>query len=365
MKKSIYDIIAQEEYFKADMIRLLGVHGSHDIETLRCAAEKTLFDNCGKRVFFRGLIEFSNHCICDCNYCGIRKSNAAVRRYVLKKKEVVDSALFCAKQGYGSIVLQSGEREDDAFVTYVEDVVKTIKRETVSSVLPDGIGITLCVGEQTRETYERFFAAGAHRYLLRIESSTPRLFEFIHPKTQKLQSRIECLRTLKNIGFQVGTGVMIGLPTQTLEELAEDVLFFKDMDVDMIGMGPYIVHTETPMALHKDETAARHDEILQLSLNMIAVTRLVLKNVNIASTTALQAMDATGREKGLLFGANVIMPQSTPTDVRNDYLLYEGKPCLDENALQCKNCIERRITSIGREPGYNSWGDSLHFSNCI
>ncbi len=365
MKKAINDILAKKEYSRGDIVSLLRLREPRDIEQLRSAAENTLLKHCGKKVYFRGLIEFSNHCVCDCNYCGIRKSNHGVRRFLLTKDEILESALFCAAQGYGSVVLQSGERRDEEFISFVEDTVRSIKRETKSPDSPHGVGITLCVGEQSEKTYRRFFEAGAHRYLLRIESSTPCLFECIHPKTQQLQSRIECLKLLKQIGFQVGTGVMIGLPTQTLEELADDILFFKAMDVAMIGMGPYIVHEATPMAVYKDETAGRRDEIMQLSLNMIAVTRLVLQNVNIAATTALQAMDPVGREKGLLFGANILMPQSTPTTVRNDYLLYEGKPCLDESALQCKNCLERRIASIGREIGYNSWGDSLHFTQPI
>jgi len=317
-------------------------------------------ENCGDEVFFRGLVEFSNVCTSDCFYCGIRKSNAKPNRYTLTKDEIVECAKFCADEGFGSIVLQSGERQDAAFAEFVEDVVRAIKSETMSAALPQGLGITLCVGEQKRATYERFFAAGAHRYLLRIETSSPGLFSRIHPPKQTFETRIKCLETLKSIGFQVGTGVMIGLPGQTISDLADDILFFKNLDVDMIGMGPYIVHSDTPMQCHEKETTARKDEILQLSLMMIAVTRIVLGNVNIAATTALQAMDPTGREKGLLHGANVIMPQVTPLGVRRDYLLYEGKPCIDESALQCKGCLENRVTSIGRRLGKNAWGDSRH-----
>jgi biotin synthase len=217
------------------------------------------------------------------------------------------------------------------------------------------------VGEQTERTYRRFFSAGAHRYLLRIETTSPSLFAQIHPPAQTLASRLDCLATLRRVGYHVGTGVMIGLPRQTVEDLARDVLFFRDQDIDMIGMGPYIVHNRTPMSLHAAEAAPRKKEIFELSLKMIALTRLVCKDVNIASTTALQAMEHTGREQGLEFGANIIMPQVTPLEVRRNYLLYEGKPCLDENARLCKSCLEGRIRGIGREVAVNEWGDSPHY----
>jgi biotin synthase len=313
-------------------------------------------------VWLRGLVEFSNHCINDCNYCGIRKSNAAVHRYLLTKEEILESALFCAKAGYGSMVLQSGERHDERFVSFVEDVVRTIKKETVSIDMPQGLGVTLAVGEQSEESYKRFFDAGAHRYLLRIETTSPELFLRLHPACQTIDTRMACIEALKKIGYQVGTGVMIGLPGQTVENLADDILFFRNMDVGMIGMGPYIVHRQTPMLVHEQEIASRKKEILELALRMIAVTRLVCRDVNIASTTALQAMDPFGREMGLLHGANVMMPQVTPVGVRKHYQLYEGKPCLEENAGQCRDCLERRIRSLERETGKNGWGDSKHFA---
>ena len=357
---SIRKILNGSSYHKNDIAALLCATSAEDLKMIREEAESVLLENRGDEVFFRGLVEFSNVCTSDCFYCGIRKSSAKPNRYTLTKDEIVECAKFCAGEGFGSIVLQSGERQDAAFVEFVEDVVRAIKIETISAALPQGLGITLCVGEQTRATYKRFFAAGAHRYLLRIETSSPGLFSNIHPPKQTIESRIECLRTLKSIGFQVGTGVMIGLPGQTISDLADDILFFKNLDVDMIGMGPYIVHSDTPMKCHEKETTVRKDEILQRALMMIAVTRIVLKNVNIAATTALQAMDPIGREKGLLHGANVIMPQVTPVGVRRDYLLYEGKPCIDESARRCKGCLVNRITSVGRRVGKNAWGDSRH-----
>jgi biotin synthase len=311
-------------------------------------------------VLLRGLIEFSNECANDCLYCGIRRSNAEVERYCLTSDEVVEAALFAAVKGFGSVVLQSGERHDEALVSFVEDVVRRIKRESTSAALPQGLGVTLSVGEQSRESYERFFRAGAHRYLLRIETSSPVLYRRLHPARQSFEERVRCLRLLKEIGYQVGTGVMIGLPGQTVEQLADDILFFRDIDADMIGMGPYIVHHGTPMVTHEAEVSARKAQILQLSLNMIAVTRLVLKDVNIASTTALQAMHPEGRELGLSYGANVIMPQVTPSSVRRHYLLYDGKPCVTEDSADCAECVAARVLAAGRSIAWNAWGDSRH-----
>jgi len=358
MKPTTNSILQKENLGRDDIIALLSADDHADIELIRATAEKTLLEKCGNKVFYRGLIEFSNHCICDCRYCGIRKSNSSVKRYTLPKGEIVSAAKWCAEQGYGSVVLQSGERRDAAFVDFLEDVITEIKSSTVSEKLPNGAGITLSVGEQEQQAYERFYKAGAHRYLLRIEASDPSLFASIHPSGQNHQNRIDCLKTLRQIGYQVGTGVMIGIPGQTVENLADDVLFFRDMDIDMVGMGPYIVHNATPMSVHADYYNASKDKIFQTALLMIAVCRLTLKDVNIASTTALQAMLDDGREQGLRYGANVIMPQTTPVEVRRDYLLYEGKPCIDEDAKHCRTCLEMRVRSVGREVAADDWGDS-------
>ncbi|MFP4013763.1 MAG: [FeFe] hydrogenase H-cluster radical SAM maturase HydE [Chitinispirillaceae bacterium] len=359
---SITDTLKKTSFDRNDIIRLLVSTDTQEIELIRKEAEDVLLTQCGSEVFYRGLIEFSNVCTCDCLYCGIRKSNTGVKRYTLSGNEMVSAAVWCAEQGYGSVVLQSGERRDAHFVELVESVVKEIKSQTVSQVLPHGLGITLCCGEQSSEVYKRWFSAGAHRYLLRIESSAPELFSTIHPPSQRLESRIECLRSLKEIGFQVGTGVMIGLPGQSVEHLADDILFFRDLDVDMIGMGPYIVHSDTPMKSHLHYYNEKKEWVFQKSLLMIAATRLVLRDVNIAATTALQTMKHDGREQGLRFGANVIMPQLTPQEVRENYLLYEGKPCLDESAEQCRFCLQNRVQSVDRVVGFNKWGDSKHWT---
>lgn len=354
------ELLRKTQFSREEIVALLGLREKDDVEALRKAAEALCFACVGNKVHFRGLVEFSNICVCDCHYCGIRKSNAGITRFFLTLDEVMQAAHWCAAQGYGSLVLQSGERRDEPFIRFVEEAVRRIRAETRTASQPEGLGITLCVGEQTKETYARFRAAGAHRYLLRIESTSPTLFQQLHPEGQRLEDRIQSLQWLREVGFQVGTGVMIGIPGQILDDLANDILFFKTLDVDMIGMGPYIVHKQTPMAEHEAAMAARRQDVYQLALNMIAVTRLVLRNVNIAATTALQAMKATGREEGLTYGANVIMPQLTPTEFRKDYQLYEGKPCLDENRDQCRMCLEKRITGAGRVIGFNEWGDSQH-----
>lgn len=342
---------------RAERIAILRTTDPDALEIIRRTAEAVLFTHCGKNVYFRGLIEFSNLCRQDCYYCGIRRSNHNINRYELSFDSILEAARRCAALGYGSLVLQSGERQDESFLSRVVEMVRRIKEETRSSQQPYGLGITLCIGEQKPETYQRFWEAGAHRYLLRIETSNPWLFSKIHPPDQTIQTRIACLNALREIGFQVGTGVMIGLPGQTLEDLADDIEFFQEHDIDMIGMGPYIPHEGTPLG---HESCPDGETRLRLSLLMIAATRLALKNINIASTTALQVLHPFGREKGLQFGANVMMPQLTPLEFRRDYLLYPGKPCRDESFTQCYSCLETQIQTIRRTLGYHQWGDSRH-----
>ena len=351
-------ILTQKQFSKEDIVKLLSLTDKDDIEKLREAAFNLTTELVGNNVYYRGIVEFSNICALDCNYCGIRKSNSDVERYFLSEEQVVDGVAWCGEVGYGSAVLQSGERRDCVFVDYVESTLSKIKDRTKSEKLPNGVGITLSVGEQSYDTYKRFFDAGAHRYLLRIESTNEELFNSLHPENQTLASRKECLGFLKDIGYQVGTGVMIGVPGQTLEMLADDILFFKEFDIDMIGMGPYIVHEKAAMV---ERGMMEKEPLLQLAYNMIAVTRLVLRDVNIASTTALQALVPNGREVGISYGANVTMPNLTPQEVRKNYQLYEGKPCVEEGRVDCRGCLQRRVESVGRVVGWDQWGDSKHF----
>ena len=293
----------------------------------------------GKKVHFRGLVEFSNICGKDCYYCGIRKSNREVRRYDLTDEQVLEAARFAYENRYGSFVMQSGELESPAFTMRIEKLLKEIKR------LSDGrLGITLSLGEQDEEVYKRWFRAGAHRYLLRIESSNPGLYQRFHPSDtlHRFARRLTCLKTLQRLGYQTGTGVMIGLPFQTTGDLADDLLFMKEFDIDMVGMGPYIEHRHTPMYQYRYELLPIQERF-DLSLKMIAVLRILMRDINIAAATALQSIDPLGREKAVKVGANIIMPNITPGKFRNDYALYENKPCADEEPEECTSCLDARI----------------------
>ncbi|OHD53631.1 MAG: [FeFe] hydrogenase H-cluster radical SAM maturase HydE [Spirochaetes bacterium GWF1_51_8] len=332
---------------------------SDDDETLRSLldhAYSVKMETVGKNVYFRGLIEYSNLCAKNCYYCGIRRGNRHARRYTMTREETVDAGLFAFKQNMGSIVLQSGERCDREFTETIEGIIAELKERTGGK-----LGITLSLGEQTRETYRRWYGAGAHRYLLRIEASNPELYRKLHPAGHDFDLRRNCLIGLKEIGYQTGTGVMIGLPFQTGDDLVSDLEFFREMDIDMIGMGPYIVHNETPLAAHAPDSPELRRKHYHDTLKMIAFARILLRDVNIAATTAMQVLDPFGRERALKAGANIIMPNITPMKYRSDYALYEGKPCVDEEPDQCLGCLTARIRMIGEEPGLGQWGDSLHF----
>ncbi len=347
-------ILNKDDLDRDEIEFLLSLSDPADIQALFERAYQVKCDNVSNKVYLRGIIEFSNVCIKDCHYCGIRKSNKNVERFQMDHDEIVNAAIWAYENNYGSVVLQSGERNDLEFTNFVEAVLKEIKEKTDNK-----LGITISLGEQTEETYRRWFDAGAHRYLLRIESSNPEIYSRLHPMECNFEERVECLGYLRNSGYQVGTGVMIGIPGQTFANLAEDVLFFKKMDIDMIGMGPFIPHHETPMA--DEDGNYDSEEHLTLGLKMIAVTRIVLKNINIAAATALQALKYDGREMGLKAGANIIMPNVSDTKYRESYQLYDNKPCLDENSTQCKSCLTNRVIGMGEEIDFGQWGDSLHF----
>ncbi len=310
----------------------------------------------GRVVYFRGLVELSNICTKDCLYCGIRKGNHNVKRFCLSKEEIVEDALWALENHYGSVVLQSGERSDEEFTAFIEDVLKEINRRANGK-----LGITLSLGEQSLDTYRRWFAAGAQRYLLRIEASDPELYRKLHPADHSYEQRLRCLRDLQTAGFQTGTGVMIGLPYQTLDNLVHDLRFFQRMDIDMIGMGPYLVHPDTPLAAAMPDFDVRKETQLQMGLKMVACARILLKDVNIAATTALQALSPEGRQLGLLAGANVMMPNVTDTRYRAGYQLYTGKPGINENSEESKLSLEKSILAIGETIGYDQWGNPRHF----
>ena len=364
--KTLAEILPSDEWIDWDVSlsktvlkRILNTDDPEEIEIIRAATENVLLKTCGDSVRLRGLVEFSNRCVSNCYYCGIRRDNRQVPRYSLTLDEIVDCAHRCMEQGYGSIVLQSGERSDAHFVHNVTETIRAIKAVTRSNALPQGLGITLSIGEQAPEAYAEWFSAGAHRYLLRIETSSPELFAALHPENQRHETRLDCLRALKRIGYQVGTGVMIGLPGQTIDDLVKDLLFFRAMDVDMVGMGPYIPHAQSLLPGSPEILPA--ESRLSLGLRMIAATRLFLRDVNIAATTALRTLANDGYEQGLRHGANVIMPQVTPLRVCRIYTLYDGKPYLDESTEQGFACLKQRISAIGRQILRDDWGDSAHF----
>ncbi len=354
---TIEEIFARAVFSREDLLFLLDSKGPDRLRLFEKAKE-TKTEQVGRKVYFRGLIEYSNFCNKNCFYCGIRAGNSRYARYQMTDAEVLEAVDYAWKNEYASIVIQSGERTNKAFVSKIESLLKNIHARTEGQ-----IHVTLSLGEQTRETYQRWFDAGAHRYLLRIEVSNPSLYMKLHPnnKTHDYYRRLEALKTLKSIGFQVGTGVMIGLPFQTVADLADDLVFFREFDIDMAGMGPYIEHVDTPLYQYSSSLLPLKERF-DLSLKMVAILRIMMKDINIAATTAMQTIDPQGREKALLVGANVIMPNLTPVKYRQDYLLYENKPCLDEEAEECKSCLEARIHMAGDTIGYGEWGDSKHFA---
>lgn len=358
MKKGISEILKSKNFLKENLVTLLKSSGEErQLLFNESAAIKT--QTVDDKVYFRGLVEFSNICTKDCLYCGIRKSNKAAKRYNLSDKEILDSIRYAYDQNYGSVVLQSGEREDAPFVERIDTLLKKIQQ------LSNGnLRVTLSVGEQTRETYQRWYESGAHRYLLRIETSNPKLYAKIHPndRLHDYGRRLQALADLKDIGYQTGTGVMIGMPFQTLEDLACDLLFMKQFEIDMVGMGPYIEHKNTPLYEFRDQLLPLETRF-DLALKMIAILRLMMPDINIAAATALQAIDKIGREKAIKAGANVIMPNITPGTYRDDYALYENKPCTDENPEDCTGCLEARIYMTDHVIALGQWGDSMHYAS--
>lgn len=352
----IEKLLNNDFFDKNELITLLSSSEQDRVKIYQKAAEVKA-EYVGKKVYYRGLVEYSNRCKKNCYYCGVRAGNELMNRYELSEEEVLEAARFAFDNRFASMVIQSGERSDKAFIKKIGSLLKKIKQ------LSDGkLGITLSLGEQTEETYRYWYECGAHRYLLRIETANRELYKRLHPDNMlhSYDKRLEALHFLRKTGYQVGTGVMIGLPFQTIEHLADDLIFFRDLDVDMAGMGPYIEHEQTPLYIYKDQLLPRIQRF-NLSLLMVALLRIMMKDINIAATTAMQAIDPQGREKALLAGANVIMPNLTPLKYRESYQLYEDKPCIDEEADECRNCLEIRIKMAGDTIGYDEWGDSKHF----
>jgi biotin synthase len=319
------------------------------LEVLWRAADELRSKEVGQEVHLRGLIEFSNHCMRRCAYCGLRANNK-VQRYRMGEDEILSCAKESQSFGYGTVVLQSGE-DFGMEPLWLAEVVKRIKAET-------SLAVTLSVGECAEADYKLWKKAGADRFLLRFETTDTELFERIHGCLPGRMQRIEILRLLKELDYEVGSGVMIGIPGQTYDTLANDLECFKELDLDMIGVGPYIAHPDTPLGQpeHPDFPLAEPGEQVPnseaMTYKMIALTRLMRPDSNIPSTTALATLNsAEGRELGLARGANIVMPNMTPTKYREFYEIYPDKACIQESAGQCHICMGGRIHSIGRIPG--------------
>ncbi len=353
---SVSRILNKSELLQDDLVQLLHSEGD-ECRLLFEKARETKESQVGKKIYLRGLVEFSNVCAKDCFYCGIRKSNENVIRYNATNEEILTACRFAWENRFGSVVLQSGELSSPAFIKRIDRLLKKIRQLSNNE-----LGITLSCGEQSRETYRRWFESGAHRYLLRIEASNPELYRKIHPenKIHSFEKRMESLQFIRETGYQVGTGVMIGMPFQTMEDLAGDLLFFKKLDIDMCGMGPYVEHENTPLFDYRHLLKSKQERF-GLALKMIAVLRLLMPDINIAAATALEAIDPAGRLKALAAGANVIMPNLTPLKYLGEYKLYENKPFAGEDTEQSIKKLEDSLLTAGFEIGYGKWGDSKHF----
>lgn len=300
-------------------------------EVLFSAANEVRKEYVGDEVHLRALIEFSNICKCNCNYCGLRKDNPNAQRYRMKYEEVIKLAKAAKDYGYKTIVLQSGE---DAFFEK-DKIVKIIK-----GIKELGLAMTLSLGEKSFEEYKAYKEAGADRYLLRIETTDKELYQKVHPHMD-FENRKTCLQNIKSLGFETGTGCLVGLPEQTIESLAEDILFFKEIDADMIGLGPFIPSPDTPLANEKGGT-------LLLALKVMALTRLLLPDINMPATTAMETLQENGRIMALQSGANVVMPNVTEDDYKKKYEIYPGKAGLNNTPEEYKKSITAKIEAIGR-----------------
>jgi biotin synthase len=312
----------------------------------------------GDAVHLRGLIELSNHCDRSCGYCGLRVGNRELDRYRMSEEEIVSCARKARDFGYGTVVLQSGE--DLALsAEWVGGVVRRIKGET-------GLAVTLSLGERSESDLAHWKEAGANRYLLRFETSDRELFDLIHPPRSRVPSdRIGLLRKLGQLGYEAGGGVMVGIPGQTYDTLAEDLLMFEALDLDMVGIGPYLPHPATPLGRGEwvRPTAAEEQvpNTEQMTYKMVSLARLVCPEANIPSTTAIATLNReSGRELALSCGANVVMPNLTPLEYRTRYEVYPGKACVHETADVCHKCLVRRLAAIGRKPGQGPGGRSRH-----
>lgn len=332
--KNIVLKLEKEHFLRDEEFRLLLEDESE--ETLMLLAEradKVRRKVYGTDIYLRGLIEFTNYCKNDCYYCGIRRSNSDAERYRLTDEQIYDCCKIGYELGFRTFVLQGGEDgcfTDDKLV----EIIKTIRQN-----YPD-CALTLSIGEKSYESYKRYFDAGADRYLLRHETANSIHYGKLHPKNLLLENRKKCLYNLKEIGYQVGCGFMVGSPFQTTKSIIDDLKFIRDLNPHMVGIGPFIPHKNTPFKAYEQGS-------LDLTLKLLSVIRLMLPNVLLPSTTALGTIHPLGREKGVLAGANVVMPNLSPRNVRKKYLLYDNKICTGDEVAECIVCMKNRMKSIG------------------
>lgn len=332
MRKLIDQLALNHQLGRAELLDLLDHMTEDDTSYLKQEASEVKSKYYGDTVYMRGLIEFTNYCTNDCLYCGIRRSNGHAQRYRLTKEQILECCEVGYQLGYSTYVLQGGE---DPYYTdeMLVDLISTIK-----SRYPD-TALTLSIGEKEKASYEKYHNAGMDRYLLRHETNSRKLYESLHPD-MSYDRRISCLKDLKAIGVQVGAGFMVGLPNQTNEDFVNDLIFLKELNPHMVGIGPFMPQQDTPL---KDATPGSAEKTYIL----LAMVRLLLPQVLLPATTALGSITPKGRENGLKSGANVVMPNLSPTNVRDKYLLYDGKICTGDEAAHCRGCIERRINAAG------------------
>ena len=317
---------------KKEIIELL--KDEQNQSELFARADEVRKKNVGDEVHLRALIEFSNICRNNCLYCGIRKDNRQVKRYRLSEEEIINTAKSAVAMGFKTIVLQSGE-----------DMWFSVERmcHIISEIKKLDVALTLSIGEREYEEYKAFREAGADRYLMRIETTDKNLYHKLDPQ-MSWQKRYECLLMIKELGYELGSGIMVGLPEQSIESIADDLLWLKDLGVDMAGIGPFIAHPQTPLANQNSGN-------LYLSLRTMAVMRLLLPDINIPATTAMESLHRSGRIMALKCGANVVMPNVTIGEYRKLYELYPNKACVNDTPVHCRSCIELKILSIGRKIG--------------
>ena len=317
------------DFSKNEVIEILKDNSQND--WLFSLADKIRKENVGDEVHLRGLIEFSNICKRTCKYCGLRCENKDIDRYRIEPDDIIFYAQKAVDMGYKTIVLQSGEDE-----YYSRELLCKI----IKGIKTLDVALTLSIGERCFDDYKAFKDSGADRYLIRIETTDKELYKKMHPR-MSFENRVRCLKDLGKLGYEVGTGCLVGLPGQTIESLANDILFFKEINADMVGIGPFIAHPHTPLkdCLNGDFT---------LALKVMALTRILLKNINIPATTAMETLNPNGRIIALQSGANVVMPNVTTTEYRAKYEIYPNKICINENPSQCFNCVSGKIRSIGR-----------------